>query len=143
VQTKEKDIRVKEKKIFPKKNIRVHEDYPPHNGFVIFESMKVRQRVLQEYGKYEMLARYLRCFCCLFRCCITSKCFHSKEQKVLEKHKIRVRKADEPSNVIWDNNNFPKMKKTFRRLAAFVFPILLVVASFVVIFFLNQFTSYG
>jgi hypothetical protein len=105
--------------------------------------MKVRKRVLQEYGKYEMLARYLRCFCCLFRCCITSKLFHSKEQKVLEKYKIRVLKADEPSNVIWHNNNFPKSKKALRRIVAFLLPILLIGASFGVIFFLNMYTSYG
>jgi len=70
-----KALKIKEKKVFKNKVIHGYEDYPLDNSFVIFESLKIRNKVIKEYNSVEILANYVKCFCCFISCFISAKMF--------------------------------------------------------------------
>ena len=69
--------------------------------------------------------------------------FHPKNLQILEKYKFNVEKSDEPSNVVWKNNNYTEGNKRQRKICSFVLPILLIAVTFLLLLGLNSKSTFG
>mmetsp|Transcript_125797 Transcript_125797/g.361703 ORF Transcript_125797/g.361703 Transcript_125797/m.361703 type:complete len:1015 (+) Transcript_125797:137-3181(+) len=104
-------------------------------AYAILSTPKDAERLIIDYrfSVYGLLRRISQCLgnCGLFECCCPQR------QRMFHGRALRIRRAPEPTNIIWENQDVPHVERKVRHaLVMFAF-LIIVLLSFTLVYLAN------
>ena len=113
-------------------------------AYVVFNEHQSLSRALQDYKRfygwrYDIVAEPMASCICRTKHLTPPlhlrSCFMPKQLRFRGKHAIKVKHADNPSNIIWENQDTSRVQQACRRGVAIVLMLALLFISVACIFF--------
>jgi len=104
-------------------------------AYAILSTPKDAERLIIDYrfSVYGLLRRISQCLgnCGLFECCCPQR------QRMFHGRALRIRRAPEPTNIIWENQDVPYWNRKLRQTFIFIIFGLIVLTSFLLVYAAN------
>ena len=135
---KEKNKFEEEQKNLLKKTENLTRDNFSGAIFIIFNSMKEKDKFLENHKKNIIISiiksiynlKYYICFCCINS---------SKRKQYFLKNKMIIEQAPEPEDIIYENLEFSQIERLFRILLVYIISFIIIAICFFFILYLNKF----
>ena len=135
---KEKNKFEEEQKNLLKKTDNLTRDNFSGAIFIIFNSMKEKDKFLENHKKNIIISiiksiynlKYYICFCCINS---------SKRKQYFLKNKMIIEQAPEPEDIIYENLEFSQIERLFRILLVYIISFIIIAICFFFILYLNKF----
>ncbi|CAG9311615.1 unnamed protein product [Blepharisma stoltei] len=101
-------------------NVKTFNELPVIRAFIIFNKVEDKKNCLKEYKN-----SYIECCCCRKM---------KKHLMFRGKHELKVKQAPEPSNILWENIEYPRWKRNARRIFAIAPTLALMILSIALIY---------
>jgi hypothetical protein len=106
---------------------KTHDELPVGRCYIIFDRLEDRVKCLNDYKK------------------INKCCWRKRKQKprlmFKKKYPLLVKKAREPSDIIWENLEIPHQKRVIRRIFTFFITLIIILASISIVYTLKSYSE--